>query len=102
MPRRSSPSLHEKKIVTMPIRIKEQGTPPAIIPQRPSFLQTMKEGVALGIGSSIGHRVVGAFMGPSAPILHPTKEVVPTLMTKEYEKCMEEFNDKAVCETYKS
>jgi hypothetical protein len=24
------------------------------------------------------------------------------LMTKEYEKCMEEYDDKAVCEIYKS
>ena len=107
MPRRSSsPSFYEKKIVTMPIRIKEQGTPPAIIPQRPSFLQTMKEGVALGIGSSIGHRVVGAFMGPLGasahrePIIPPIKEHVPRLMNREYEQCMEEYDDKAVCEKY--
>jgi len=80
----------------MPIRIKDNKNLPAITPQRPSFLQTMKEGVALGIGSSIGHRVVGAFMGPSSPI----KEHVPSLMTREYEKCMEEYDDKAVCEKY--
>jgi len=101
MPRRSSsPSFHEKKIVTMPIRNKEQRNIPAIIPQRPSFLQTMKEGVALGIGSSIGHRVVGAFMGPSGAIIPPIKEHVPALMNREYEQCMEEYDDKAVCEKY--
>ena len=97
MPRRSSsPSLHEKKIITMPIKIQDKNLP-AIIPQKSSFLQVMKEGVALGIGSSIGHRVVGAFMGPISP---PVKERVPTLMTKEYEQCMQEYDDKAVCEKY--
>lgn len=98
MPRRSSsPSLHEKKITTMPIRIPEHKNLPAIIPaQRPSFLQSVKEGVGLGIG----YRIAGAFMGPSAPISPPVKEHVPTLMTKEYEQCMKEYDDKAVCEKY--
>jgi len=107
MPRRSSsPSFHEKKIVTMPIRIQDNKNLPAIIPQRPSFLQTMNEGVALGIGSSIGHRVVGAFMGPLGasahrePITPPVREHVPSLMTREYEQCMREFDDKAICEKY--
>jgi len=99
MPRRSSsPSLSEKKPVTMPIKINEYKDLPAIIPHKPSFLQTMKEGVALGMGSSIGHRIVGSFMGPMNP---PIKEHVPVLKNIEYEKCMEEYNDKAVCETYK-
>jgi hypothetical protein len=69
MPRRSSsPSLYEKKI-TAPIKIPEHKNLPAIVPQRPSFLQTMKEGVALGIGSSIGHRIVGAVLeSPHTPV----------------------------------
>lgn len=86
----------------MPIRVQDRNLP-AIITQRPSFLQTMKEGVALGVGSSIGHRIVGAIMGPSRssePIVPPAKEHVPTLMTREYEQCMKEYDDKAVCEKY--
>ena len=94
MPRNSSsPSLHEKKIITMPIRIPEHRNLPAIIPQKPSFLQTMKEGVALGIGSSIGHRIVGAFMGPAivqTPVVDKKQE--------EYEQCMKDTNDKSGCE----
>ena len=87
----------------MPIRIQDNKNLPAIIPQRPSFLQSVKEGVGLGIG----YRIAGAFMGPlghstpSAPISPPIKEHVPELKNKEYEQCMQEFNDKAVCETYK-
>ena len=86
----------------MPIRIKEQGNLPSIIPQRPSFLQSVKEGLGLGIG----YRIAGAFMGPIGPSTHrepitpPQKEHVPTLMTNEYEKCMKEYDDKAVCEKY--
>lgn len=81
----------------MPIRIQDNKNLPAIIPQKSSFLQVMKEGVALGIGSSIGHRVVGAFMGPISP---PVKEHVLELKNKEYQQCMKEYDDKAVCEKY--
>ena len=63
MPRKSSPSMPERKITTMPLD--NTKNLPALIPERPSFLQTMKEGVALGLGSSLGHRLVGSIMGPA-------------------------------------
>lgn len=91
---------NEKKIVTMPIRVQDNKHLPAIIPpQRPSFLQSVKEGVGLGIG----YRIAGAIMGPtghSAPIVPPVREHVPVLKNTEYEKCMKEFDDKAACEKY--
>ena len=98
MPRRSSsPSFQEKKIVTMPIRIQDNKHLPAIIPpQRPSFLQSVKEGVGLGIG----YRIAGAFMGPTSLIVTPVREHLPVLKNTEYEKCMKEYNDKAACEEY--
>jgi hypothetical protein len=34
---------------------------------RPSFLQTIKEGLAFGVGNSIGHRIVGAVSGEPTP-----------------------------------
>ena len=73
------------------MKMPEHKNLPAIIPQKPSFLQTMKEGVALGIGSSIGHRIVGAVFGSPR---------VPTVDTKneEYEKCIKDTNDKSGCE----
>ena len=77
----------------MPIRDQDNKNIPAIIPQRPSFLQSVKEGVGLGIG----YRIAGAFMGPITP---PIKEHVPELKNKEYEQCMQEYDDKAVCEKY--
>jgi hypothetical protein len=99
MPRRSSsPSFQEKKIVTMPIRIQDNKHLPSIIPpQRPSFFQSVKEGVGLGIG----YRIAGAFMGPtSLAIVPPVRECVPELKNKEYEQCMKEYNDKAACQVY--
>ena len=88
MPRRSSsPSLYEKKVTP---RIPEHTNLPAIIPQRPSFLQTMKEGLTLGVGSSIGHRIVGAVLGTPHNPLNTKNE--------EYEKCMKDTNDKSGCE----
>jgi hypothetical protein len=90
MPRRTSPSMHEKKITTMPIKLEDKNLP-AIIPQRPSFLQTMKEGAAFGVGNAIAHRIIGSI----------PNTIVGNGNSIEYEKCMKEYDDKAVCERYK-
>jgi hypothetical protein len=72
------------------MKIPEHKNLPASIAQRPSFLQTMKEGLALGVGSSIGHRIVGAVLGsPHTPV---------NTKNEEYEKCMKDTNDKSGCE----
>ena len=93
MPRRSSSqSIHDKKITTMPLD-HTRNLPVPIVTQKPSFLQTMKEGVALGIGSSLGHRLVGAIMGPATiqnSIIDKKKE--------EYEQCMKDNDDKTGCQ----
>jgi hypothetical protein len=92
-PGKPNQSIHEKKITTMPLNIDHTRNLPApIVPQKPSFLQTMKEGVALGIGSSIGHRLVGGIMGPSVvqkPIVDKKQE--------EYEQCIKDNDDKIGC-----
>jgi hypothetical protein len=80
----------------MPIRYPEHRNLPAIIPQKPSFLQTMKEGVALGVGSSIGHRIVGSVMG--APQVQTSQVQTVDKKKEEYEQCMKDTNDKAGCE----
>ena len=110
MPRQaSSPSFHQKKIITMPSRIPEHRNLPAILPpEKPSFLQTMKEGVALGVGSSIGHRIIGSIFGPpSVSVSTPMSTPMATPMAiqesklsklQEFEKCMKEYDDKGICE----
>ena len=94
MPRNAGPPLYEKNKYprTMPLRIPEHKNLPAIIPKKPSFLQVMKEGAALGIGSSIGQRIVSAVIG--APEIKVTNTIKGP---NEYEKCMKEY-DKATCE----
>ena len=83
MPRRSS--------VTS---VQDNRNLPVIHSQKPSFSQTVKEGVALGIGSSIGHRMVGFFMGPP----HSQTVIIKNRKQEEYEQCLKDHNDKAVCE----
>ena len=100
---------------------------PAQVPvnTRPSFLQTIKEGLAFGVGNSIGHRIVGAASGEPTPRVgaasgEPTPRVgaasgEPTLRvgmtsqkpsqeatsTEEYEQCMKKYDDVAVCKKLK-
>jgi len=93
MPRSSS--IHEKKIPALPIRINNTENLAVINRQKSSFFQTMKEGVAFGVGNSIGHRIVGAFMGPSQtqmPLQNTNNK------QKEYEQCIEEYDDKTICD----
>jgi len=94
MPRSSSPKIPERKVST--VKQLPYTNLPAIIPQKPSFLQTVKDGIGYGIGSSLGHRLVGSIMGYShdggpSIVQKPTVE-------NEYEQCMKDNNDKAGCE----
>ena len=98
MPRSSSPKIPERKVST--VKQLPYTNLPAIIPQKPSFLQTVKDGIGYGIGSSLGHRLVGSIMGYSHDGGRsfdgsPTIVQKPTL---EYEQCMKDNNDKAGCE----
>ena len=57
---------------------------------RPSMFQTMKEGVGLGMGSAIGHRIIGGLFGPSYP---PQAQYLPPSQTTpslphEYAQCI--------------
>jgi len=94
MPRRSSsPSVSQKK-TTLPLAIDYKKNLPAVtVAQKPSFLQTMKEGVAFGVGSSIGHRIIGSILGTGNPG-HPA---APSSSNHEYEQCMKD-NNEAGCE----
>jgi hypothetical protein len=69
---------------------------PVIHSQNPSFYQTIKQGAAL----SIGHRIVGYFMGPSESqtVIHRESVIYKNRKQEEYEQCLKEHNDRAVCE----
>lgn len=74
---------------------------PATVPvnSRPSFLQTMKEGISFGVGSSIGHRIVSAAFGEPTLRVATSQKSSPSLDNKkeEYEQCMTKYDDLAVC-----
>lgn len=53
---------------------------------KPSLMQTVKEGVGFGIGSAIGHRIIGGLFGPSSP-------QEPKRRLTEYEQCLAEHRD---------
>jgi hypothetical protein len=99
MPRRSS--IHDKKIVSMPA----SAAVPVPVNPRPSFLQTMKEGISFGVGSSIGHRIVGAFGAfgqPTPRVSAASGEPSPeATSSEEYEQCMKKYDDVAVCKKLK-
>ena len=80
MPRKSSNT--KSSIKVMPSNI------PSIVTKKPSFLQNLKDGLAFGVGSSIGHRIVGALI-PSYNQDTNKKE--------EYEQCMKKYDDISVC-----
>ena len=78
---------------------------PAQVPvnTRPSFLQTIKEGLAFGVGNSIGHRIVGAASGePTLRVgMTSQKPSQEATSTEEYEQCMKKYDDVAVCKKLK-
>ena len=80
MPRTSSKPTHQ---------IQQRRDVPALTSQKPSFLHTLKDGIAFGVGSSIGHRIVGAIMSPSQN---------QTNKQEEYEQCMKKHDDRSVCQ----
>ena len=81
MPRKSS-------IIPVPSAKKEIVPVPT---SKPSFLNTIKDGIAYGIGNAIAHRMVGgALNGGGTPIAN---------RTIEYEECLKE-STKEDCERY--
>jgi hypothetical protein len=72
-------------------------------PIRSTFGQTIKEGLAFGIGSSVARNMVDSFMQPRA-IAKPTEIAKPTPIhyTKmtEFKACMEWKNDYEECKIH--
>ena len=84
-------------------------SPPPALPSLPvqvqsktGLLQSVKEGVGLGIGSSIGHSIVRSFGfgAPTAPTYSPTQS---SPARAEYTQCLESNKDKPqVCTPFLS
>jgi len=69
--------------------VKKQSPPPAI-QVKTGLGQTMKEGFAMGIGSAIGHRLVGSLFASNTPTQNPIQ--TPPLDCKkimvDYDQCV--------------
>lgn len=72
------------------------------------MFDSMKQGFGWGIGTSIARRIFGPSETttvvqapapvPASPIIYsPTRIIGSTSTTAEYEKCLEENNDKEGC-----
>jgi hypothetical protein len=96
MPRRSQSPISRKHstVASMP-----QNLPQTVVPMspRPTMFQTMKEGLAFGVGNAIAHRMImGNALQQQRQEQRPEKQEVP--ISPEYIQCIKEYNDKAVCE----
>jgi hypothetical protein len=72
--------------VSFPNPLSSIGNTVPVLP-KPSFAQTLKEGLAFGTGQAVAHRMVGSLLGYSGP---PQQEV-KRLCEKElvaFESCM--------------
>ena len=68
-------------------------TPPAVIrPQAPSLLQTMQEGLAFGVGSSVARNMVDRVLQPSLPLRN-------TCLNEHaaFDKCILTHNEVGLC-----
>jgi hypothetical protein len=68
--------------------------PPMYIP-KPTLFDSVKQGFGLGLGSSIGHKVVDSFMGSSIKTNNNNINNKCDTIKNEYNKCMLEnkYND---------
>lgn len=75
--------------VNLPQMVKKQSPPPAI-QVKTGLGDSMKEGFAMGIGSAIGHRLVGSLFASNTPTQNPTQ--TPPLDCKktmvDYDQCI--------------
>ena len=55
----------------------------------PGIFNSMKQGIGLGMGSEIGHRVIGSFLGPSQTQNQNQSQHLPLEHQILYAKCIE-------------
>jgi hypothetical protein len=87
MPRQSTPV----KNSTLPVQ-KPTVPPPVIQTTQQSFGQTVKEGLAFGVGQAVAHRAVaslaGLFTGPQISGPHPSHPPLCDAERFAFETCM--------------
>jgi len=71
--------------VNLPQMVQKQSPPPAIR-VKTSLGDSMKEGFAMGIGSAIGHRLVGSLFASNTPTQAPPLDCKKTMV--DYDQCI--------------
>ena len=86
-----------KNSVRAPAPAPIPATKPTSTPPLATFGQTVKEGLAFGIGQSVAHNVIGSMFRPVATAAAP----VAVTEKPEYTQCMKEsFGDKELCKQF--
>lgn len=98
MPRSSTPS----RSSSVPMRPKYK--PSSIVPYTPSVSQptlgdTVKQGFGLGVGSGLGHALIGRMFGgigsPTTPTVSPSQKEPCEMERKSFDNCL--LNNSDVC-----
>ena len=76
-------------------------SPPVPSAAAPSFMQSVKDGIGLGAGSAIGHRIIGGIFGPTSsttmppPVPSSTQPLEkPHYASDNYIQCIHENREK--------
>jgi len=91
-----------------PVPYKHAPVTATVTVPRPSFGQTLKEGLAFGVGQGIAHRVVGHVFGGAASNATASNATAsnataskPSSDNPEYTQCMQEsFQDAEACKRF--
>ncbi|NBT46923.1 MAG: hypothetical protein EBT07_03765 [Actinobacteria bacterium] len=78
-------------------------TKPTPTPPLATFGQTVKEGLAFGIGQSVAHNVIGSMFRTVTTVTTAAAPVAAVAVTEkpEYTQCMKEsFGDKELCKQF--
>jgi hypothetical protein len=105
MPRTASSSSRPKSSVPA-VRHSAPVAPFHTTPSGPTLGQSIKDGIGLGIGSSIGHRITSAFFGPptvATVVKHETPAVVAPCAEKQkldfaFTSCLEATLKPSACD----
>ena len=65
---------------------------------------SVKQGIGIGAGSEVGHRIMGSLLGPRTTEVHPSiPQTPPYYASESYKQCLEYNKDKKeVCTPFLS
>jgi len=97
MPRQTVSKFKNNNDSKLPVHVAAQV--PALVQNKPSLTDIVKEGFAFGVGSSVARNVIDRFMAPSQ--VKPIDAKVDKPEPFEYIQCMQDsaFNHEA-CKNY--